>query len=221
VRRQASCLSRTCFNRGGKARIQDCETQVRRHEEAAPLRSLPQIRFQQTCRAKEWRFTARLSAARDSERGLRDGGSQIVAPLGIPLVPPTSDDTILYAECQADMIKVWKAIIDTVGNYARPDISWCWATILRRWSTSSRTSFGTCISHTGTQYTPSSTWPGQEQPWEIFRSRYRGVRHPQTACVAARNLQTLRTVCYLNCCSIDAAPLNTQQLTQRDTTLCC
>jgi hypothetical protein len=45
-----------------------------------------------------------------------------VAPLGIPLVPPTSGDTILYAECQADMIKVWKAIIDTVGHYARPDI---------------------------------------------------------------------------------------------------
>ncbi len=50
------------------------------------------------------------------------GGSQIVAPLGIPLVPPTSGDTILYAECQADMIKVWKAIIDTVGHYSRPDI---------------------------------------------------------------------------------------------------
>jgi predicted amidohydrolase len=50
------------------------------------------------------------------------GGSQIVAPLGIPLVPPTAGDTILYAECRADMIKVWKAIIDTVGHYARPDI---------------------------------------------------------------------------------------------------
>lgn len=50
------------------------------------------------------------------------GGSQIVAPLGIPLVPPTPGDTIIYAECQADMIKVWKAIIDTVGHYARPDI---------------------------------------------------------------------------------------------------
>ena len=50
------------------------------------------------------------------------GGSQVVAPLGIPLVPPTSGDTILYAECQADTIKVWKAIIDTVGHYARPDI---------------------------------------------------------------------------------------------------
>jgi nitrilase len=50
------------------------------------------------------------------------GGSQIVAPVGIPLVPPTSGDTIIYAECQADMIKVWKALIDTVGHYARPDI---------------------------------------------------------------------------------------------------
>ena len=50
------------------------------------------------------------------------GGSQIVGPLGVPLVPPTSGDTILYAECQADMIKVWKAIIDTVGHYSRPDI---------------------------------------------------------------------------------------------------
>jgi len=50
------------------------------------------------------------------------GGSQIVAPLGIPLVAPTSGDTIIYADCQADMIKVWKAIIDTVGHYARPDV---------------------------------------------------------------------------------------------------
>jgi len=37
------------------------------------------------------------------------GGSQIVARWAFPLVPPTSGDTILYAECQADMIKVWKA----------------------------------------------------------------------------------------------------------------
>jgi predicted amidohydrolase len=34
----------------------------------------------------------------------------------------TPGDTIIYADCQADMIKVWKAIIDTVGHYARPDI---------------------------------------------------------------------------------------------------
>ena len=50
------------------------------------------------------------------------GGSQIVAPVGIPLVPPTFGDTILYADCQADMIKVWKALVDTMGHYARPDI---------------------------------------------------------------------------------------------------
>lgn len=50
------------------------------------------------------------------------GGSSIIAPLGIPLAPPTSGDTIVYAVCQADMIKVWKAIIDTTGHYARPDI---------------------------------------------------------------------------------------------------
>jgi nitrilase len=50
------------------------------------------------------------------------GGSQIVAPLGIPLVGPISGDTIIYAECKADMIKVWKAVIDTVGHYSRPDI---------------------------------------------------------------------------------------------------
>lgn len=50
------------------------------------------------------------------------GGSQIVGPLGVPLVQPTLGDTILYHDCQAAMIKVWKAIIDTVGHYARPDI---------------------------------------------------------------------------------------------------
>ena len=50
------------------------------------------------------------------------GGSQIVTPLGFPLVPPTSGDTVLYADCQADMIKVWKALLDTMGHYSRPDI---------------------------------------------------------------------------------------------------
>ncbi len=50
------------------------------------------------------------------------GGSQIVAPIGVPLAPPTPGDTIVYADCQADMIKVWKALVDTMGHYARPDI---------------------------------------------------------------------------------------------------
>lgn len=50
------------------------------------------------------------------------GGSTIISPLGIPLVPPTFGDTIIYADCEADMIKAWKAIIDSSGHYSRPDI---------------------------------------------------------------------------------------------------
>ncbi|MBH8561536.1 carbon-nitrogen hydrolase family protein [Nostoc sp. CENA67] len=50
------------------------------------------------------------------------GGSSVSAPLGIPLVKPTSGDTIVYAVCPAQMIKVWKAIIDASGHYSRPDI---------------------------------------------------------------------------------------------------
>jgi ATP-dependent exoDNAse (exonuclease V) alpha subunit len=43
---------------------------------------------------------------------------------------------------------------------------------LRRSSTSSRTSFGTCISNTGTQYTPASLWA---------RSRTHGAAIPKSA----------------------------------------
>jgi predicted amidohydrolase len=50
------------------------------------------------------------------------GGSSIIAPMGVPLVPPTFGEEILYAECQAWMIKVWKSIVDTMGHYARPDM---------------------------------------------------------------------------------------------------
>lgn len=50
------------------------------------------------------------------------GGSAIYAPIGIPMTPPTPGDTIVYATCPADLIKVAKAIIDTVGHYARPDL---------------------------------------------------------------------------------------------------
>jgi len=50
------------------------------------------------------------------------GGSSIIAPLGIPLAGPEFGSQVIYAECQAAMIKAWKAIIDTVGHYSRPDV---------------------------------------------------------------------------------------------------
>ena len=50
------------------------------------------------------------------------GGSSVIAPLGIPLVGPIEGPAIVRAELQAWMIKAWKAIIDTNGHYARPDL---------------------------------------------------------------------------------------------------
>jgi len=50
------------------------------------------------------------------------GGSAVYAPIGIPLAPPTPGDMIVYADCPAMMIKIAKAVIDTVGHYARPDV---------------------------------------------------------------------------------------------------
>jgi predicted amidohydrolase len=50
------------------------------------------------------------------------GGSMVVAPAGMPLVGPVYGDTIVYADCPAQMIKISKAIIDTNGHYARPDV---------------------------------------------------------------------------------------------------
>lgn len=50
------------------------------------------------------------------------GGSTVYAPIGIPLVPPTYGDTIVYADCPAELIKIAKAIIDTRGHYARHDL---------------------------------------------------------------------------------------------------
>jgi predicted amidohydrolase len=49
------------------------------------------------------------------------GGSQIVSPLGMPLVGPAEGSQLLYAECHAWMIKAVKAIVDTLGHYGRPD----------------------------------------------------------------------------------------------------
>jgi nitrilase len=50
------------------------------------------------------------------------GGSAVYAPIGIPLAPPTAGDTIVYADCPAQFVKVAKAVVDTVGHYARPDL---------------------------------------------------------------------------------------------------
>lgn len=50
------------------------------------------------------------------------GGSCVFAPGGMPLTEPTYGDTILYADCPADMVKISKAVIDTGGHYARPDV---------------------------------------------------------------------------------------------------
>jgi len=50
------------------------------------------------------------------------GGSAVYAPIGIPLAPPTPGDTIVYATCPAQFVKVAKAVVDTVGHYSRPDL---------------------------------------------------------------------------------------------------
>jgi nitrilase len=54
--------------------------------------------------------------------GYSKGGSQIVAPLGIPLVGPLEGAQMIYADCEAWMIKAIKAIVDTMGHYSRPDV---------------------------------------------------------------------------------------------------
>ena len=54
--------------------------------------------------------------------GYANGGSEVVAPLGIALAGPIYGEALIYAEIEAWMIKATKAIIDTMGHYARPDI---------------------------------------------------------------------------------------------------
>jgi predicted amidohydrolase len=49
------------------------------------------------------------------------GGSQVVSPLGMPLVGPVEGEELIYADCPAAMIKAFKAICDTAGHYSRPD----------------------------------------------------------------------------------------------------
>lgn len=50
------------------------------------------------------------------------GGSMIISPAGVPIAGPVYGDTIIHAKCEARMIKLAKAIIDTNGSYARKDV---------------------------------------------------------------------------------------------------
>jgi predicted amidohydrolase len=50
------------------------------------------------------------------------GGSAVYAPIGIPLAAPVPGDRIVYSDCPAQFVKIAKAVIDTVGHYARPDL---------------------------------------------------------------------------------------------------
>jgi nitrilase len=54
--------------------------------------------------------------------GYARGGSSIIGPSGLPLVGPVEGPAIVRAELDAWRIKARKAIIDTNGHYARPDL---------------------------------------------------------------------------------------------------
>ena len=54
--------------------------------------------------------------------GYAHGGSEVVAPLGIALAGLVYGEALVYAELEAWMIKATKAIVDTMGHYARPDV---------------------------------------------------------------------------------------------------
>lgn len=51
------------------------------------------------------------------------GGSAVVDPTGRYLTPPCyGQETILYADCEANAIKAAKALFDSLGHYARWDV---------------------------------------------------------------------------------------------------
>lgn len=51
-----------------------------------------------------------------------NGGSQIAGPLGFTMVEAVYGDAIVYGVLPADLLKASKAIIDTMGHYARHDL---------------------------------------------------------------------------------------------------
>lgn len=54
--------------------------------------------------------------------GYANGGSEVITPLGVPLAGPVYGESMIYAELEAWMIKATKAIVDTLGHYARPNV---------------------------------------------------------------------------------------------------
>lgn len=50
------------------------------------------------------------------------GGSAVINPLGVQMAESSFEPGIIYADCAAWMIKATKAIVDTAGHYARPDL---------------------------------------------------------------------------------------------------
>jgi amidase/nitrilase len=51
------------------------------------------------------------------------GGSTIVSPMSQYLMEPVfNEETIIYAECPATMIKAAKVLFDSIGHYSRPDL---------------------------------------------------------------------------------------------------
>ena len=51
------------------------------------------------------------------------GGSSIVAPGGAYLVAPViNQEKILCAELDFDLRRFWKALVDPLGHYSRPDV---------------------------------------------------------------------------------------------------
>lgn len=69
---------------------------------------------------EKWRY---LTQDNHTNYGWMVGGSAIVNPSGLLISGPSfGEETILYAECEANQIKLSKALMDCLGHYARWDV---------------------------------------------------------------------------------------------------
>ena len=92
--------------------------------------------------------------------GYANGGSEVVAPLGIALAGPVYGEALVYAELEAWMIKATKAIVDTMGHYARPTCCGCWCTASRAGSQSgARETFLRSVSRSRTRRSRAPPMP--------------------------------------------------------------